>query len=138
MKPFKFNYTVNISDINYGGHMGNDRSLSLFQEARLAFLNSIDYSEKNIGEGKGIIMKNAQIEFLAEIFHRDQLEVKVCLGEVKGLLFHFEYDVVRKADEKLVLKGKTAILAFNYEKKKVARIPTGFLEKIKQKYGTEN
>ncbi len=132
---FKFIYQVNISDINYGGHMGNDRSLSLFHEARLAFFKSLELSEMNIGEGLGIIMKDAQVDFLAEIFHQDELEVRVSLGEVKGLLFYINYEVERTSDSKQVLKGKTGILAFDYSKRKLAKAPQSFFNKIEDIYG---
>jgi acyl-CoA thioester hydrolase len=135
MTEFKWPYRIAISDINYGGHMGNDRSLSLFHEARIAYLNSIECSEKDIGDGYGIIMKDAYIDFLAEIFHGDQLEIHVHLGEIKGLLFNLEYQVFRAADHKWVLKGRTGILAFDYQKGKVVRTPSSFFQKIKDKYG---
>ncbi|NOR87984.1 MAG: acyl-CoA thioesterase, partial [Bacteroidales bacterium] len=117
MSEFTFPYRVSISDINYGGHMGNDRSLSLFHESRIAFLKSLGYSEMDIGEGLGIIMKDAHVDFLAEVFHGEQLSVTVKLGEQKGLLFYLEYEVFREHDQKIVLKGSTGILAFDYQKR---------------------
>jgi len=134
-KSFKWSYRVNISDINYGGHMGNDKSLSLFHEARIAYLKNIECSEMNIGDGLGIIMKDAHIDFLAEVFHGDELTIKVTLGERKGLLFYLNYEVVRIEDRKKVLQGKTGLLAFNYQERKLARAPEIFFEKIKEKYG---
>ena len=37
--------TIRITDLNYGGHVGNDVFLSLILEARLQFLHHYDYSE---------------------------------------------------------------------------------------------
>jgi acyl-CoA thioester hydrolase len=129
-KVFKWPYRVSISDINYGGHMGNDRSLALFQEARIAFFNSIDCSELDIGDGLGIIMKDAHVDFLAEVFHGDELEIAVKLGERRGLLFSLDYEVTRISDQKKVLSGSTGILAFDYQKRKLANAPESFFEKI--------
>lgn len=134
-KVFKWPYRVNISDINYGGHMGNDKSLAMFHEARIAFLNTIACSELDIGEGLGIIMKDAHIDFLAEVFHGDELEIEVKLGDKKGILFNFEYEVSRIRDRKSVLKGRTGILAFNYQIRKLAKAPDSFFKKIEEKYG---
>ena len=36
---FSTNIAVRITDINYGGHVGNDSFLSLIHEARQQFLN---------------------------------------------------------------------------------------------------
>ena len=37
---FKTEIPVRISDINYGGHLGNDSLLSIVQESRVKFLNN--------------------------------------------------------------------------------------------------
>lgn len=135
MTDFTMKYKVSISDINYGGHMGNDRSLSLFHEARIAFLKSLGYSEMNIGDGLGIIIKDAHVDYLAEVFHGDELIVEVRLGEQKGLLFSLHYEVNRVFEERVVFTGRTGILAFDYQKRKVARTPQLFFDKIKEYYG---
>ncbi|NPD46513.1 MULTISPECIES: thioesterase family protein [unclassified Lentimicrobium] len=135
MTDFIMKYMVSISDINYGGHMGNDKSLALFHEARIGYLKSLGYSEMNIGEGLGIIMKDAHVDYLAEVFHGDELMVKVSLGEQKGPLFHLNYEVNRVSDAKMVFTGRTGILAFDYEKRKVVRTPQVFFHKIKEHYG---
>ena len=46
---FKFsaNIPVRITDLNYGGHVGNDTILSIIHEARAQFLKNYDYSEKD-------------------------------------------------------------------------------------------
>jgi len=135
MNDFIWPYRVNISDINYGGHMGNDRSLSVFHEARIAFLESMGFSELNIGDGLGIIMKDAHVEFLAEVFRGDVLDVKVSLGEQKGLLFYVNYEASRQSDGKRVLRGRTGILAFDYQKRKLAKAPQVLFDTIEKKYG---
>ena len=35
---FQVEMAVRVTDLNYGGHLGNDRLLSLVHEARVAFL----------------------------------------------------------------------------------------------------
>ena len=46
-KTFAGAYTVRVGDINYGGHMGNDKALLLFHDARLYFLGKYDFSESD-------------------------------------------------------------------------------------------
>ncbi len=59
---FVAKYTVGIGDINYGGHLGNDKALIIFHDAHIQFLKHHELSELNIGENKGIIMVDAQIK----------------------------------------------------------------------------
>ncbi len=53
--------TIRITDLNYGGHVGNDSFLSLIHDARLQFLKYHDYSELDFA-GTGLIMADAAIE----------------------------------------------------------------------------
>ncbi len=39
---------LRLSDINYGGHVGNDAVLVLAQEARMRFLSSRGWSELDV------------------------------------------------------------------------------------------
>ena len=66
--PFITNIEVRITDINYGGHVGNDSILSILQEARVRFFNHYGYTELNL-EGVGMIMSDVGIEFKAELFY---------------------------------------------------------------------
>ena len=67
-KDFIFSYSmpVRITDLNYGNHVGNDRYLSYLQEARMAWLAGMGYTELELA-GTGLIMSNAMIEFKREL-----------------------------------------------------------------------
>ena len=54
---FQFNYKIQKEDINYGGHVGNERALLFFQMARMNFFESLGLSEMDLGEGAGVIQK---------------------------------------------------------------------------------
>ena len=125
--PFTAQYTVTIGDINYGRHLGNDRALVIFQEARIRYLERFGLSEGNIGEGKGLVVVEAGCRYLREVFLHDELEVQVTLGEVQGKKATFLFAVTRKGDGQQVLSGFTAILAFDYAQRKVAELPEQFL-----------
>jgi len=120
---------VRVGDINYGGHMGNDKALLVFHDARLAFLESLGFSEKNIG-GPGIIMRDAHVTFRKEVFLHDVLTVDVGIDDVSSSAFNMIYTVIRESDDLVVFTGSTGLLAFDYEKRKPVRIPDVFLEKI--------
>lgn len=42
---FHCDIALRITDLNYGGHVGNDRIMALLQEARVQFLAQKGYSE---------------------------------------------------------------------------------------------
>src|SRR5512140_2273660 len=74
--PFRTEIPVRISDINYGGHLGNDAVLSIVHEARIQFLRNLGYSELDI-EGTGIMMTYAVIVYSSEGFYGDVLSIEI-------------------------------------------------------------
>jgi acyl-CoA thioester hydrolase len=124
-------FEVRIGDINYGGHMGNDKSLLLFQDARIRFLESLGNSEKNIGSGCGIILSEAGVVFKKEVFLHDELAVDIAVKDVTSASFSLEFTVKRMQDQAVVMIGFTKQLSYNYEIRKVSRLPKEFLNKIR-------
>lgn len=125
-------FEVRIGDINYGGHMGNDKALLLFQDARIRFLESLHFSEKHIGDQAGIIMSEAHVFFRKEVFLHDVLTADVSVSAVTTSSFTLSYQVRRLADDEEVLHGTTRLIAYDYDKRKVARLPEEFLRAIRQ------
>jgi acyl-CoA thioesterase FadM len=127
-------FNIRVSDINYGGHMGNDRALSLIHDARILFLESMGYSEKSIGEGVGVILTRAEIDYKREVFLHDELLAEVTPGEIRSRSFELYYSFTRTCDNAEVFKGKTVLVAYNYFEQKTTHLPAGFHEKINHKH----
>jgi acyl-CoA thioesterase FadM len=130
VNPFRTAYTVGIGDINYGGHMGNDRFLVLFQEARIRYLAALDACEREIGEGTGLIMSEAHVHYRAEAFWGEELEIEVRVSDLQETRFNFEYEVVRPGDGRRVASGFTRMAAFDYGRRRVARLPEEFRRRL--------
>lgn len=126
---FSTKIPVRITDINYGGHVGNDAVLSLLHEARMQFLHNAGYSELNLG-GVGMIMADAAIEFKGEAFYGDVLTAYVTAAEFTRVGFDLYYKLVKSEDETVIVVAKTGMVCFDYTKKKVAAIPSGVAEKL--------
>lgn len=133
--PDKFVFSteviLRISDINYGGHLGNDSVLSIFQEARLRFLNQFGYSEVNI-EGSSIIMVDAVVQYKSQGFYGDVLIVEVTVNDMQKTGCDFIYRAFNKNTGKEVARGKTGIAFFDYKNNKLASIPEAFKKRISE------
>jgi acyl-CoA thioester hydrolase len=112
--------------------MGNDKALLLFQDARIRFLEALGFSEKHIGDQAGIIMSEAHVLFRKEIFLHDELSADVAVSNVTTSSFTLAYIVRRTGDDAEVLHGTTKLIAFDYEKRKVTRLPDAFITAIRQ------
>jgi acyl-CoA thioesterase FadM len=123
-ESFAGTYKVRVGDINYGGHMGNDKALLLFHDARIYFLEERGFSESDIG-GPGLIMGDAHVFFKKEVFRGDELSVYIHIEDVKELSFVMHYKVMR--DDIQVIHGHTKMIAFDYERRRIAKIPDAFI-----------
>jgi len=131
--PEKFVFTthidVRISDINYGGHLGNDAVLSIIHEARMRFLKSMGFSEMNIG-GCGLIMGDVSIVFKAETFYGEKLEIKIALQDMAAVGFDIFYLITNLSTGRETCRAKTGMVFFDYTLKKICKAPELFLSAI--------
>ena len=121
---FHATLTVRVGDINYGGHLGNDRVLGLAHEARVRWLASHKFSEGDVG-GVGLIMADAALVFRQEAFLGDVLEVALGAAEVRRSSFDLVYLMTRPADGAEIALVKTGMVCFDYTARKVVRLPQG-------------
>ncbi|MEJ2104633.1 MAG: thioesterase family protein [Ignavibacteriaceae bacterium] len=126
---FKTEIPIRITDINYGGHLGNDSVLSLVHEARLRFLKHLGYSESNV-EGVGIIMIDAAVQYKSEGFYGDELLIEVAITDFSNLGCDFVFKLTSKNSSKEIALAKTGIVFFDYENRKTAQVPAQFKKKI--------
>lgn len=133
--PDTFSFTtsipVRITDLNYGGHVGNDTVLSLIHEARLQFLARVGYTELNFA-GVGMIMADVGIEFKHELFYGDTVLVSVAAGEFSRVGFDIVYKLEKETDGKRITAAvaKTGMVCFDYANKKIATVPEEAIEKL--------
>jgi acyl-CoA thioester hydrolase len=131
-EQFSFHTTIpiRITDVNYGGHVGNDSILSLIHEARLQYLNSFGYTEMEL-EGVALIMSDAAIEFKSELFYGDQLKVYITVSNYSKVSFDLFYKLVNSENEKIIVTAKTGMVCYDYKNKKVTTVPETVKMKLK-------
>jgi len=122
--PFSTSIPIRITDLNYGGHVGNDTILSLIHEARLQWLGHYGYTELKFA-GAGLIMSDVAIEFKHELFYGDTVKASVAIAEISKISFELYYKLEKETGGKtiLVATAKTGMVCFDYDKKKVTAIP---------------
>src|SRR6266700_2867636 len=122
--PAEFSFTttipVRITDVNYGGHVGNDTVLSLIHEARVQYLKHYGFEELNIA-GTGLIMSDVGIEFKNELFYGDAVQVAVTAGDFSKVAFDLFYRLEKMQAGKpvTVAIAKTGMVCYDYTHKKI-------------------
>ncbi len=113
---------VRTTDLNYGGHLGNDRLLALLHEARVAFLAAHGWTELEFG-GVSLIMGDAALEFKGEAFAGDVLAVETGVAEVGRAGFRLAYRATRRGDDAPVALAETGLVGFDYAARRIAPLP---------------
>lgn len=124
---FTTEISLRVSDINYGGHLGNDAVLSLCHEVRARLFASHGFTELDV-DGVGILMIDAVIVFRSEAFYGEMLvgDAAVCNFSRTGCdLF---YLLRSKSDGREVARAKTGIVFLDYSNRRIRPVPQKFRE----------
>ena len=133
--PDSFAFTtsipVRVTDLNYGGHVGNDAILSIVHEARMQFLQQYGYTEMNFA-GASMIMSDVLIEFKNELFYGDTIKASVTIADISRVFFALYYKLEKETTDRMVTAAiaRTGMVCYNYETKKMVPVP----EEIKTRF----
>jgi len=131
-KDFTFSciLKVRITDLNYGGHLGNEQFLAYAQEARVQWLNHLGYNDEKSIDGIGLIMADAGIRFQGEGFHGQQIKVELAVTEVGRGSFDLIYRMLEVESGRAIAEIKTGMVCYDYERRRPVVIPQAFLTKM--------
>ena len=117
---FRIEIPVRVTDVNYGGHLGWDRLLTLVHEARIAFLAHHGFTEMNCG-GVSLILVDAAVNYRAEAFGGDVLCFEVSAGAPSHSGFRLFHRVKRR--DELIALVETGMACFSYETRRAQPLP---------------
>lgn len=126
---FSTELPVRISDINYGGHLGHDAVLPFTHEARVRFLDTLDYTEMDFG-GPGIVISGVVVEYLNETFYGDTINIKIAVSGIHKNGLDLVYQLKKKNKDIPVARVLTSIIFFDYQIRKVVRTPAEVINRL--------
>jgi acyl-CoA thioester hydrolase len=91
-----------------------------FEVGRSSFFRSLGYTYAQLEE-EGIIMPviESNCSYKNSAKYDDELLIRTKINQFKGVRLEFEYEVIRKIDDKLLAKGKTMHAFVNKDLKPV-------------------
>ena len=128
---FSTEIPIQISDINYGQHLGNDAILRFAHEARLRFLAFMGYSELDVA-GTALIMADAQIQYLRQAFYGQVLRIRLSVTECGRTGFTLFYSFFNLSTDEETARVATNMVFFDYQRQISTRTPDAFRTKIAQ------
>lgn len=128
--PWSTELRVRVTDLNYGGHLGNDALLGLIHEARARFLQTLGYSELDV-EGLGIVIADAVLVYRSEAFFGETLRIRIAPAGYNRYGCDLFYRV-ETAEEKVreVARVKTGTVFFDYDSRKPCAMPAAFKTRL--------
>ena len=123
--PFSTEIPIRIDDLNYGNHLGNDRVLTLAQEARVRLLARHGWKELDVA-GAGLIQVDAAVVYRAEGHYGMVLKVEVAVTDVRTRGCDFLFRLSDAATGKEIARVKTGVVFFDYVAHKVIHTPGPF------------
>ncbi|MFN5423341.1 MAG: acyl-CoA thioesterase [bacterium] len=130
---FETSITIQVGDLNYGGHVGNERYLLFAQETRIRFLQSLGYSEMRFGP-YGLVLSESSVEYLHELFHGDQIKITLSIANISRASFDCYYILSTERDgtEIVVSRIMTTMICYDYSARKVRSTPEDIKTKLLQ------
>lgn len=129
---FSTELAVHVGHLNYGGHVGNDKFLSLAHEARIRFLEELGGTELDF-DGVGLIITDAQLMYKAEVFRAERLRIDMGVEELSKSRFELHYKLTRIHDGKEVARLQTGMAFFDYSQRQLAPAPQRFVNLFQQR-----
>lgn len=129
--PYVTEIPVRIQDINYGGHLGHDALISILQEARLQFLQTLGCTELDAC-GTGLIMGYLSVVYLQEGHYGDLLRIGMGVREMQRVTVEFCYAVsaIRSGQSVPLAEAITGMVCFDYANRKVQAVPAELKDKL--------
>jgi acyl-CoA thioester hydrolase len=124
-----------FSDTDAMGHVNNSRYISFLEEGRVAYLRSL-WPEKMGGavfDSIPLILADIQCSFLAPIQFYETLLVGIGVTELGNKSFVFEYEIHERDSSRLVAKGRSVQVMYDYRSGKSIPLPEDFKERIRQR-----
>jgi len=122
---FQTDIPVRITDLNYAGHVGHDRVLSMTHEARARLLALHGWTELDI-EGVGIAVADVAAVYRAESRYGMVISVQVAVAELRTRACDMYYRLIDQKTGSPIADVKTGLVFFDYRTKRVSRMPELF------------
>lgn len=119
---FSIQIPVRITDINFAGHLGNDKYLAYLHEARTRFLIHHGHTELDI-EGVAVIMGDSAIVYHTEVRYGEEISIEVAITDIGNKSFDIFYRLSNAESGKLIALAKTGMVCFDYTNQQTKPVP---------------
>ena len=117
--------SIRVSDLNYGGHLGNDSFLTLAHESRVQFFKSINMTERDFF-GSSLIMADSLVIYKSQGFLGDEINIKISVTNCSSHGFQLFY-LFQKKNKVDLAHIQTSMVFYDYNVEKILTFPQDFM-----------
>lgn len=129
--PVVIDEHVRWGDMDAYGHMNNAVFFRLFEGARMAYFERINFTEPNANEGLGPILAHTECYFRRPLAYPQSLTIGARIKALESDRFTMEYGIFISGDEPVLAAcGSGQIICYNYQQKVRGTIPPPVLDQI--------
>lgn len=121
---------VRYSDLDPQGHLNNARYLTYFEQARINYIVHTGLWQGGSFLDMGIIVANAQVNFLSPVLFGQNLKVGVRVTHLGNKSMNMEYSLLDVDNNQELANGSTVLVAYDYQSGKTVPIPPEWRERI--------
>ena len=119
--------TVRIGDINYGGHLGHDRLITLLHQACIELLHALGATETDCF-GAGLIMRHLTCDYRGEAFLDDTLDIAMRVDNLRNAAYTLQYSVTCQG--RPIATAAVEMVAYDYQRHKIIVLPPAFADAL--------
>ena len=114
------------------GHVNHAVYFTYFEQGRLTFWRELTGTSS---PHTRVIIARAECDYRSPAHFGDELEVRVSVGDIGQSSFTLIYEIADAGSDRLVARGKTVMVSYDYEKSASVPLPSAtrdLLERVKR------
>lgn len=124
------NITVRFGETDLLGHVNNVSYFAYLEHARVQFFKVLTTREKN--DAWQFILASVKCDFLAQAYFDQSLTIVTKVARIGNKSFELEHVISDNETGKLVAKGHSTVVYFDFKEQESKPIPENVREKLEQ------
>ncbi|WP_123039238.1 acyl-CoA thioesterase [Cohnella candidum] len=130
----KFRFSIPIKpryfETDMFGHVNNISYFIYFEQGRVEYLESLGLGERLFNDRNASVVADLECQYLAQVFKKDKLSLKVRVAKLGRSSFDLEYALVDAETGRLKATGRGAMVYIDKQSGKSEPLPDDVKRKI--------
>ena len=126
---YRHRLSVRFRDCDAMGHVNHAVYFTYFEQGRLTFWREVTGAPS---PQTRVIIARAECDYRSPAHFGDELEVRVGIGEIGRSSFTLTYEIVHVSADRLIAKGKTVMVSYDYDKNAPIPLPAAARELLER------